>query len=85
MEERRTALDAYRDFGVALQKLIAELVELDVTPTHINKNLEAAGVPPVFAPHIIRVFVNRSMDAKATAGRFAFGEGKLLSGKKING
>jgi hypothetical protein len=70
MEKKRTALDAYRDFGEAFEKLVEELLELDVTPTNINLNLAPVGnVPHVLAAPLIRIVVGRRADRAAVKPR----------------
>jgi hypothetical protein len=70
MEKQRTALDAYRDFGEAFDKLVAELVELDVTPTAINLDLaRLANVPHVLAAPLIRIVVGRRANRAAVKPR----------------
>jgi DNA-binding transcriptional regulator YdaS (Cro superfamily) len=60
----RTAEDAYKSFGVAFRRLLDELVELNVEPTHVNQNLAAvAAIPPMLVPPIARLAAQRQMQA----------------------
>ncbi len=62
----RTANDVYKSFGVAFRRLIDELAEMRVEPTHVNQNLAAvAGIPPQFSPAIVQLVARRQMQATA--------------------
>jgi len=70
MEKERTAQDAYEDFGKAFEKLFAELLDLNVSPTDVNLNLvRGARVPEIFVPLIVRILVHRRTEREAVKQR----------------
>jgi hypothetical protein len=62
----RTAADVYKSFGLAFRRLIDECVEMNITPTDVNRNLSAAAqIPPQFVPAIVQQIAAGQMRAEA--------------------
>ena len=70
MKKERTAQDAYEDFGKAFDKLFAELLDLNVSPTEVNVKLaQEAHIPEIFVPPIVRTLVHRRTERQAVKQR----------------
>lgn len=70
MKEPRTAQDAYKEFGKAVEKLVAELVEMRVPPGGVEMMLPSeARVPLGFGPIVGVMVRTRTAEAEAAAQR----------------